>query len=1675
MNKIFTRFALVLAVVLGFAGSQNLYATHITGSDISFRCLGGNNYQVLVAVYRDCSGASMPSSIPINVSRGCASDTNLTATLDPLSSNVEVSQLCPNVVSTCNGGSLPGVQLYTYVANININPGCGLFTFSYGDCCRNTSTNLVDPSAPSLSFYVEATLNTSGVVCNNAPIFTSLPVPYFCVNQPVNYSHGALDLDGDSLVYQLVDPLEGAGIPLSYYAGYSAASPLPTASGFNFDASSGQMSFTPTTQGVYVVDVLVSEYRNGVLIGTTMRDIQIIVINCSNASPVVQNSLYNSNVTGGVINDYNSVGVCPGSTLSFTVGARDPDGQTVTVTSNLGASIPTATLTTVNVGVDSVRTTFTWTPSALDTGFRYFTLQFEDNACPITGLQLFTYDITIFEGTEAGPNRFYCPSGGPLEVKVNGGTHFSWNTTVGMVSATPDSNIVYLAPPATTTYIIQSDLQGGCKDKDTITVFNVPSITTGITANYDTICLNQTANLTVTAGPANQGPFTYLWSNVSDGVLNPTQQSTNVKPNGPTTYYVRVVSSAGCVVTDSFSIAIDGIGPRVNIFPSDNQVCPGQVVTLTASVSAVNCGPANPATACGPNSTFDIQDVGTGSSTTSFGSSPYMGFYADSRVQYLYRASELQALGLTAGAITDIAFNVADKNSTAAYNSFTIKMTCTDLQELPANYVSGLSQVLNPVSYTTFTGWNNHTLDIPYNWDGFSNLVVEVCYDNTTYPGGDDDVYYTNTSFNNSVLMDVGDLANASGCSALNSPSQYRSRPNTEFVMCKASVDNYQFTWVGSNGVTLPDSSVVFPTVTEDVTYTLNVNDGTCEGDTFTDLTIDASVLISAGNDTSFCGADTLQLNAQVLYPAIPACVETYAATSISYAAIAPTGATATGPTSDDAATNAIALPFPFTFYCQPVTQFYISANGFISFLPINVSGFTPYQIPDAANEPNSIVALCWEDLNPGNGGNIDYYTTGTAPNRVQVIRWRNVPFYTGGGTISGEIHLFETTNVIETHISSQNGSNQNTNVLGVENNDGTLGTSPAGYNYTGWVAATPFAFRFTPGTTVNAVTSVLWTPSAGLSSDTVLNPKAFPTANTTYIVSTTFASGCVTFDTVNITVASFPHTLTVSRDSICPGDTVQLTFTGNGVSYTWTPANTLSSATISNPLAFPQITTTYRVTALDSVGCRVIDTAQVNIKGNGPVTLGNDTIICPYDSLTLTPSGAPYLSYAWSTGAVTPTISTGGQTVPAQNYFVRVYDGLCYFNSDTLTLGEFNLPVVGVLPAGDTGMCVGETIVLVVEPGYASYVWNTGDTTQSITVGTAGEFSFVAADANGCVTKSKDTTTVAVSQPPVAAILADRDTICEGQPAILYVNAVAGIDYYWSPGGALTDSFTITSSGEYFLTANDKGCTALDSVTIIGVQPSVLDLGADINACGCDTSVVITATLAGTSFQWNNNARDTSITVNTSGVYSVTVTEANNCTASDAVEVNIRCLTVNAFVATPTTATVFVGGTATLDVDSFSYNGSFTYAWTPNTYLQDSGVQQPLVQAPQQSTTYTVKVTDTQYGCVAFDSVVLSVVPPGIPPMPNAFTPNGDGRNDLYGPYFPPSLAGAYTIGEMRIYNRWGQAVYNGDGYWDGTFNGAMQQAGTYLYYITIKGPDQDNPSVNKNYNLHGAFTLLH
>lgn len=1688
MLKIYKALLITITALFVSAFINNSRASHVMGSDISFRCLGGNNYQVVLTLYRDCSGVAAPTAATVDVTTtGCGALASINCTLDPINSSLDVSQVCPGQTSTCSGGTNPGVQVYTYVGNITIQPNCGTYTFSYGLCCRNCSNNLFDagcpPSANAVNgFSIRATLNANAIsACDNAPLFTSYPVPYVCVGQTFNYSHGTIDLDGDSLVYSLVTPLDDDGSNLTYNGGYSLNSPVPSSNGFNLDPTTGNVCFTPTQQGRFVIAIRVSEYRNGVLIGTTMRDIQIVVINCNNTTPRLTDSFGN---TPGLCNSAGSLNlsVCPGDTLSFTLFGKDPDGDSLALLSNLATAIPGASFNvTYPSGRDSILATFTWPTTAADSGNRYITFQLRDNKCPTYAVQYLTYQIFIQPGTEAGFQYNYCTSGGPVQVVASGGTQFSWSPTTGIVGSNADSSVVYFAPTAGgQTYVVISDLQNGCKIRDTITVNLVPSFNIDIVTPNDTVCLFQSTSLTASSTPSSLGPFTYSWGPVNGGVATPSSATTTVTPPATTDYIVTVTSALGCIITDTFTVHVQGIGPQVQVVPSRDYVCPGDSVTLNTSVRLAACGTVAPANACIPGSTYVVADIGNGNATsattTALHESPFGLYYKSRRVQILYTAAELRAQGVTSGALKDIAFYVQTpyQNGSNVYQNFTVKINCTSLSALSTTFETGLLTVRNaaPFQISGTAGWNTITFDNSYTWDGFSNIIVDICYDNISGSFTQNDLVLFSTAFTGAMNNSSSDAT--SQCN-ITTGTLRNTRPNTRFNTCNYPLTGYTFSWVNNGGINIPQVQSPIVPVPRNTDVLLTVSDGNCVGTANVTLHIDSNVAISAGNDTAVCNGDTAQLNLVLLNPATPRCAPTYAVAAIPYSPIVPPGNTTLGPTGDDVI-QSVASPigFNFSYFCNTYTGVYISTNGFISFSAGQGSGYPPTALGVAA-APNNLIALCWADLNTGSGGTIDYFVTGTAPNRVMVVRYKNVAFFGGGSFINGEIQLYEGTNVVEVHVNQQSAIGRNTS-LGLEDASGLNAFFPAGYNYTGWTvnSSAPVAFRFTPQTVGNAQAGITWTPSQGLSSDTVFNPLAYPSISTTYVATVRFQSGCVNRDTVVVNVGQFNYTLSAQPDTICAGDTSQLFFNGNGVQFSWSPASTVVNPTSQNPFVIPVTNTTYTVTAYNQLGCRVDDTISVRIRPVVPSTLGPDRITCPSDSITLSPSGGPYTSYLWSTGATSSSITTGTQSSPSADYWVTLNDGTCSFNSDTVTVSEYVLNPIVVNPSGDTAICIGSSLVLSAEPGFQSYIWNTGAQTQSITVNSAGLYYYTATDGNGCVLQSIDSANVIVRPLPNAQIRVTDDTICLGQSgAFLYVQPVSGITYTWTPGNVVADSLYVTTPGQYTLTASDLGCRNSDNVTIYSTTPPQITLGSDVQVCACDTFIALTYSPVGDfTYLWSDGSTNDTAFVSTTGLYELTVSDGNSCTATDAVDVAIRCLSF-VIKAEPRTS-INPNTQVTLYADSISYTSTFTYSWSPVSQLVDSNTATVQTQPLAETTTFYLQLVDNEYGCVANSSIVITVIPPGLFTMPDAFSPNGDGVNDRFGPYIPSGSSA--VLSSIRIYNRWGLLVYSGSDPlgWDGTYNGVQQPVDNYVYYVIVQGPDPNNPSVLIDYNRYGSFTLV-
>ena len=184
--------------------TNTIKASHIAGGDLSYTCLGGNQYMLNLNLFVDCLGFDPGASQMITATSTCGGSTtvNLTVT-NP--GGTEISQLCPAQIgnSTCSGGTLPGMWVFNFTGIITLAPPCDTWTLDWEVCCRNGAIiNLLTPAGQ--SSYIQATLNSVTDSCNNSPYFTSQPMPYVCQGQLVNYNYGVVEADGDSLYFSLI-------------------------------------------------------------------------------------------------------------------------------------------------------------------------------------------------------------------------------------------------------------------------------------------------------------------------------------------------------------------------------------------------------------------------------------------------------------------------------------------------------------------------------------------------------------------------------------------------------------------------------------------------------------------------------------------------------------------------------------------------------------------------------------------------------------------------------------------------------------------------------------------------------------------------------------------------------------------------------------------------------------------------------------------------------------------------------------------------------------------------------------------------------------------------------------------------------------------------------------------------------------------------------------------------------------------------------------------------------------------------------------------------------------------------------------------------------------------------------------------------------------------------------
>jgi gliding motility-associated-like protein len=591
-------------------------------------------------------------------------------------------------------------------------------------------------------------------------------------------------------------------------------------------------------------------------------------------------------------------------------------------------------------------------------------------------------------------------------------------------------------------------------------------------------------------------------------------------------------------------------------------------------------------------------------------------------------------------------------------------------------------------------------------------------------------------------------------------------------------------------------------------------------------------------------------------------------------------------------------------------------------------------------------------------------------------------------------------------------------------------------------------------------------------------------------MLTVTSPGGCIATSTKTIQVNGPIINFTYAPVGGCDTLTVNFDAIGTGIiRYVWyftdgTPADTTTIPTIShtyyNPNKYEPI-----VAVTDSTNCTVFYPAPIpiiveSVKAN--FTMDKNRLcengIVNFNNTSDTTAGTVISIYSWdfgdgqtSTGANIPTVSHmfNGPGL----YHVKLTVNTQFGCSDVVTKDVYVVANPTIDIAGDSSQCVPATlnfsgVILVADTSAYTWQWDFGNGNKSTlqvppsqVYPKAGQYliSLVATNSSGCT----DTATSDLFIYPLPTVFAGNDTtICLGQS--LPIQVVGAATYNWLPPSNGSLSCTncanpvaspIVTTTYYVQGTSFQGCVSTDTLVVTVNQPVTVTVSPDDSVC-LGQSAQLTASGAA-NYVWSPAAGLSSIKVanpmaspSTTTTYQVIGSDNKYC-FFDTGYVNVRVFAYPVVNAGPD-ATIIVGS-------SYQMMGSgspdvVSIAWTPITALTCTNCYTPTAN-PNNTTNYTLRLVNDG-GCASVDSMRLTVVCNDANFfIPNTFSPNGDGVNDI----FYVRGKGLNIISSITIFNRWGQIVFQRKDFaandpsvgWDGNFNGQKAAADVYIYTVEI------------------------
>lgn len=619
---------------------------------------------------------------------------------------------------------------------------------------------------------------------------------------------------------------------------------------------------------------------------------------------------------------------------------------------------------------------------------------------------------------------------------------------------------------------------------------------------------------------------------------------------------------------------------------------------------------------------------------------------------------------------------------------------------------------------------------------------------------------------------------------------------------------------------------------------------------------------------------------------------------------------------------------------------------------------------------------------------------------------------------------------------------------------------------------------------TASGSTSYTWSTAATTSTIT-----ASPITTTTYTV-TGGASSCTATAVGTITVNPLPN-VTVPPATICMGGTV--TLTGNGATnYSWAPAIGLSSTVGTSVIANPLSTQNYTITGANATGCTNTVTTLVTVNTIAAPTATSNTP-CANQTLSLLCLPNGLANYTWAgpnsyTSSIQNPIRTGVTAAAAGTYTVVVQDINNCINKTTINVIVNPLPII---TASASPACLNQTINLSATNGDSLYSWSGpgGYTSPSqnpsrpnASVLDAGIYVVTVTDFNGCLNAN----TVLVSVYPLPTIAVTSATLCIASTETLTASGAA--NYTWTPATDLSAMFgnqvliipTTATNHTYTIIGQDmNGCVNTSTTTItVNDIPTVSITPAITKGCTPQcASYFVTNNPDASKYSWDfGNGQPSTQTSPTacftvSGTYLIKLklTDINECVNTATASVIAEPVPVPDFDYQPNPVSILAPKVQFIN-QSYVVGGATSYNWD---FGDGSGVtsilKNPAYLYPAIGTYYVTLTDSSSDGCWASIVKPVYIEPDYTLYVPNSFSPNNDGINEIF------KAQGEGILGfKMYVFDRWGNNIFTTDDInigWDGSRNNkgaGILQEDVYVWKIDLSNVLQQG----KTYS--GTVTLL-